>query len=113
MGDPIRRVLGRREKPPFQSQINPPAPPFVNGKLDVSLYLTDGFHRRAMSRKMDDLEVDSASFAENAGVYFWLRKNGAPITNKQIMSISHVLIEAFSTKDPLSFFDRITANISC
>lgn len=40
----------------------------VNGKLEVPLYLFDGFHRRAMSRTINDSRMVGASFCKGAFV---------------------------------------------
>lgn len=45
------------EKNSLSDRLSVPRPA-VDGKLEVSLYLADGFHRCAVSRTIDDFEID-------------------------------------------------------
>lgn len=85
----------------------------TDGELAVPPYLIDGFHRRAISRTIDDHETDWTSLAKNAPVHAWPKSNRASMTSKQMIFISHIFNESSSTEKPLFFFDRTTTSDSC
>lgn len=101
------------EKSPPSCRVTTP-PPVRDGKLQIPLYLIDGRHRREMmTGTEDDSGIPWSSYAENARVELWSRKDGRALTNKEMISISQVLNEAASAGLEPSFFDRVTSAVSC
>lgn len=98
---------------------NPPSycfssPPLaVDGKLVMPLYLFDGFHRRAMSRAVEDYRIYWANLGKRGRLQLWSSRDDTPVTNKDMISIRRVLIEASSAENALFFFDRMLTTISC
>lgn len=87
-------------------------PPSLDGKAAVLLYLFDGFYRRAMSKTVDDSEIDRAGLAKKARVNLWSRKNGFFVTNKNAISVSLVRKEASSAGKLFFSFGRMIHAIS-
>lgn len=59
----------------------------VDGELFVPLYLVNGLQRSAMSKTVDDLGIDWASFAREAFVHLWSRKVDTTINSKDLIFI--------------------------
>lgn len=76
--------------------------PALNGMPVVPL--VDGSHRRAMSKTVDDSEIDLESFAKDARVRLQSTKKGLSVTNKDMTFISQVLNKALVAGKPLFFF---------
>lgn len=88
-------------------------PLLVDRKLAVLLYLTNDYLRRSMSQTLDHSEIDWTAFVKNAPVHLWARKDGVPMTNKQMIFISHVFNKASTAGNLLSFLDRISTSVNC
>lgn len=97
---------------------NPPSncplvlPPVVDGKRLAPLYLFGCFHRRAMSRAIDDLGIGWASIAKGVHVQVWSSKYVSSVTNKGTIFTSRVLNETSFYERPLFTFHRMITIIS-
>lgn len=84
---------------------------FVDGKLAVPSHLNHRLHCQTVGKTMENLEIDWDGFARPETIHLWARKDCAPTANKQMVSISHSLNDAFFA-GKTSFFDRTTTLVS-
>lgn len=87
-------------------------PPSVDARLVVLFYLCEGFHRRAVSRTVDDFEIDSARFAKGPRMQLSFTMNGTPFMNTGMISICQMISEAPSAEMLFSVLDRMITAIS-
>lgn len=107
----LRVFLVTEQRGPFELVSIPPS--LVGGKLAFLLYLTNGFHRHAMSQTVSDSKPDWSAPAMNAPVHLWAEKVRSLMESTQTISVFLFWHVAFILRKPLTFFDRITAFISC
>lgn len=99
-------LLSVAEKnPPSESPCS--RSPAFDSKLAVVLYPVHDLHCRAMSRTVDEFEVDWENSVEGARVQMLSMMNDIPVTDEDIIPISQMLDEMSSANEHLSFFHRM------
>lgn len=104
-------AFGVVEKNPSPDRgTNPPST--HDGKLTVELVLVDGRHRRRMGLTEPEGSTDFRMYLRCARVSLWSRKDGKPVSEHEMLSISTHLNEAASQVLHASFLDRVYTSIS-